>query len=197
VPVLSDASFEQAYTEIVRKLPVRRDTDDENPIESVRRYLSSEAAGPWLLIVDNADDMDMFFGSSDTPGGITEYLPESEGNLTLFTTRSREVAVAVTINDMVELHEMSPQEAISFLEKSLIRKDLLCDKITVIELLKKLTYLPLAITQATAYLNTNQVSIVDYLKLLRGTEQDIISLMSRQFPDSTRYMGSQNAVATT
>ncbi len=197
VPALSDASFEQAYTEMARKLPVRKDTDDENPMESVRQYLSSEAAGPWLLIVDNADDMGMFFGSSDTPGGIIEYLPESEGGLTLFTTRSREVAVAVAGNDVVELHEMSPQEATNFLEKSLIRKDLLCDKVTVTELLKKLTYLPLAITQAVAYLNTNQVSIADYLGLLRGTEQDIISLMSRQFHDSTRYRGSQSAVATT
>jgi tetratricopeptide (TPR) repeat protein len=55
----------------------------------------------------------------------------------------------------------------------------------------------LAITQAAAYLNTNQVSIAEYLGLLRGTEQDMIGVMSRTFQDSTRYRGSQNAVATT
>ncbi len=39
--------------------------------------------------------------------------------------------------------------------------------------------------------------ITEYLRLLRGTDQDMASLMSREFHDSTRYRGSQNAVATT
>ncbi len=43
-----------------------------------------------------------------------------------------------------------------------------------LELLRGLTYLPLAITQAAAYLNRNQVSIADYLGLLEGTEQDMV-----------------------
>ncbi|PMD50988.1 uncharacterized protein K444DRAFT_647369 [Hyaloscypha bicolor E] len=175
-----------SYTEMARKLPIRKD-NNENPMESVRRYLSSEEAGPWLLIVDNADDREMLLGSSDSPGGILEYLPQSERGLTLFTSRSREVGVAVAGKDVVELYEMNPQEAESFLEKSA----------TTTRLLKELTYLPLAITQATAYLNINQVSIAEYLRLLRATEQDMIHLMSRQFRDNTRYNDSQNAVATT
>jgi len=196
VPALSDASFEQAYTEMARTLPIRKD-NNENPMESVRRYLSSEEAGPWLLIVDNADDKEMLLGSSDTPGGVLEYLPQSERGRTLFTSRSREVAVTVAGKDVVELNKMNQQEAESFLEKSLIRTDLLNDSATTTRLLKELTYLPLAITQATAYLNINQVSIAEYLRLLRGTEQDMIHLMSRQFRDNTRYKDSQNAVATT
>jgi tetratricopeptide (TPR) repeat protein len=196
VPALSDASFEQAYTEMARKLPIHKDNDG-NPMESVRRFLSSEEAGPWLLIVDNADDKDMLLGSSDTPDGVLENLPQSERGLTLFTSRSREVGVAVAGKDVVELYEMNPQEAESFLEKSLIRRDLLSDSAATTRLLKELTYLPLAITQATAYLNINQVSIAEYLRLLRATEQDMIHLMSRQFRDNTRYKDSQNAVATT
>jgi hypothetical protein len=196
VPALSDSSFEQAYTELARKLPIHKDNDG-NPMESVRRFLSSEEAGPWLLIVDNADDKDMLLGSSDTPGGVLENLPQSERGLTLFTSRSREVGVTVAGKDVVELYEMNPQEAERFLEKSLIRRDLLNDSAATTRLLKELTYLPLAITQATAYLNINQVSIAVYLRLLRGTEQDMIHLMSRQFRDNTRYKDSQNAVATT
>ncbi|KAJ9634903.1 hypothetical protein H2199_008767 [Coniosporium tulheliwenetii] len=197
VPALSDGSFEQAYTEIARRLSINKAAEDEDPKESVRRYLSSERAGKWLLIVDNADDMDVLFGCSDKPGGISEYFPESEDGLILFTTRHREVAVSVAGSDVIELQEMDSQEAMSFLEKSLIRKHLLGNKAVVTELLNELTCLPLAITQAAAYLNTNQVSIAAYLRLLRGTEQDTISLMSREFRDSTRYKGSQNTVATT
>jgi tetratricopeptide (TPR) repeat protein len=182
---------------MAKKLAIRPSAENEDLKESVRRHLSSERAGPWLLVLDNADDLDVLFKSSDKPGGAVEYLPESEDGLILFTTRSREVAVSVAGSDVVELHEMDSQEAISFLEKSLIRKDLLRDTAAAAELLDELNHLPLAITQAAAYLNTNQVSVAEYLVLLRGTEQDMIGLMSRTFRDSTRYKGSQNAVATT
>jgi NB-ARC domain/Tetratricopeptide repeat len=196
VPATNNASFEQAYTEIARKLAVRKSTEDEGLKESVRRCLSLETTGKWLLIVDNADDMDILFGSRGMSDGIHEYLPESEDGLILFTTRSREVAVAV-VAEMIEIPEMEEQNAIEMLEKSLARKDLLCDKEGVTELLQELTYLPLAITQAAAYLSRNRVSITKYVELLRGTEQDAISLMSREFHDNTRYKGVRNAVATT
>ncbi|KAK4236844.1 hypothetical protein C8A03DRAFT_45208 [Achaetomium macrosporum] len=193
VPALSRVAFEQAYVEMASKLPIRKRSEDEDLKESVRRYLSSEAAGPWLLIVDNTDDIDLFFGPSDKPGGLNEYLPESEDGLVLFTTRSREVAVAVARNSVTELLEMDPQEAADYLKKSLIRSS----GAGTAELLKELTYLPLAITQAAAYLNTTGVPITEYLRLLRGADQDTASLMSREFHDDTRYRGSPNAVATT
>ncbi|KAL8366598.1 hypothetical protein RB595_010452 [Gaeumannomyces hyphopodioides] len=197
VPVLSGATFEQAYNEIARKLRLQDVATDEDPKDSVRRYLSSEAAGPWLLIVDNADDADLLFGSPDMPNGLANYLPESENGLVLFTTRSREVAVSVAGSDVIELFEMNPQEAADYLEKLLIRKDLLRDEGESTKLLKELTYLPLAITQAAAYLNTIQVSIAEYLTLLRGTDQNAASLISHEFHDKTRHKGSRNAVATT
>ncbi|CAP65380.1 uncharacterized protein PODANS_6_8860, partial [Podospora anserina S mat+] len=171
VPALSSATFEQAFAAMARKLPIQSGGDDDDLKQSVRRYLSSEAAGPWLLVVDNVDDSDIFFGSAGMPGSISEYLPESDDGLTLFTTRSREVAVSVAGSDVIR-----PAAA---------------------ELLKELTYLPLAITQAAAYINIKQVPLAEYVELLHGTQQDIIGLMSKEFRDKTRYPGSQNAVATT
>ena len=196
VPALSDGSFEQAYTEMAKLLSISIE-DDEDLNECVRRHLESERAGKWLLIIDNVDDIEMVFGSPGNPGGIDEYLPESDNGLTVFTTRSREVAVAVAGSDIVDVHEMDAKEATEFLEKSLINKRLLQDKATIEKLFQELTYLPLAIAQAAAYLNQNQISIQKYLALLQKTEQDLVSLMSREFHDKTRYRGSQNAVATT
>jgi tetratricopeptide (TPR) repeat protein len=193
VPALSNATFEQAFTAMARKLPIQSSGKDEDLKESVRLYLSSEAAGPWLLVVDNADDGDILFGSADLPGGISEYLPESDVGITLFTTRSREVAVSAVGSDMIELHAMDPPEAADYLEKLLIGGS----KAGAAELLKELSYLPLAITQAAAYLNTIRVPIPEYLRLLRGADREAASLMSREFYDGTRYRGSQNAVATT
>ncbi|KAI3326403.1 P-loop containing nucleoside triphosphate hydrolase protein [Xylariaceae sp. AK1471] len=195
VQTSNDASFEQSYTEVARLLDIHVKSDEDLK-ESVRRCLESEKAGQWLLIVDNADDKEILFGSSAKPSGIDEYLPESDNGLTLFTTRSREVAVAVAGSDVVDLHGMNLEEATGFLGKTLINKQLLHDKPTTEELFQELTYLPLAITQAAAYINQNQISIKKYLALLRSTEQDLVSLMSREFHDNTRYRESQNAVAT-
>jgi hypothetical protein len=71
----------------------------------VKQYLGSDAAGPWLLVVDNADDMEMVSGGPDKPG-IVDYLPQSEYGLVLLTTRSTEVAEAVPESDVVELKDM-------------------------------------------------------------------------------------------
>ncbi|KAI6080131.1 hypothetical protein F4821DRAFT_84203 [Hypoxylon rubiginosum] len=196
VSAQSDGSFEQAYTEIARQLAIRSEKGEDLK-ESVQRYLNSEAAGKWLLIVDNADDYNLFFGPSHHPGGLNEYLPTNDNGLVLFTTRSRDVAIAAARSDVIDLHEMSLEEATGFLEKTLIRKQLLQNKIIIQEFLQELTYLPLAITQAAAYINRNQISVEKYLGFLRGTEQTMVGLLSREFHDDSRYPGSQNAIATT
>lgn len=192
VPVLSIEGFDQAYLDIGKKLGVVLDPDKEKPNDTIRNHLSSENAGKWLLIVDNADDTELIIDSS----GIYDYLPESESGLTLFTTRSMEVALEVAGTDFLELQQMDEEEGRHLLEKSLVRKHPKDEEILA-ELLHELTCLPLAITQAAAYLNRNQLSIKRYLGLLRSTEQDLVKLMSKEFRDNTRYRGSQNAVATT
>ena len=79
----------------------------------------------------------------------------------------------------------------------LIRKDPLRDEALTTKLLRELTHLPLAISQAAAYINIKKVPIAKYLERLQHTEQDTIRLISKEFPDNTRYPGSKNAVATT
>ncbi|KAI0466857.1 hypothetical protein F4859DRAFT_518693 [Xylaria cf. heliscus] len=198
VPAQSEESFEKAYKEIAKRLNIQT-KGKEDLRESVRQYFESEKAQKWLLIVDNADDMEILFRSSDKPGRIGTYLPESDNGLTLFTTRSREVAVALAVNNVLDLHEMSPGEATGFLCKTLIDRKATQDNAITKELVRELTYLPLAIAQAAAYINQNKISIRKYLTLLQNKEQDqeLVSLMSREFHDNTRYQGSQNAVATT
>lgn len=61
-------------------------------------------------------------------------------------------------------------------------------------LLTELEYLPLAITQAAAYINVNKSSISEYLRLLKNTENDAIAIMSTDFGDRTRYHNLTNAV---
>ncbi|MCJ1381674.1 hypothetical protein MMC17_004785 [Xylographa soralifera] len=200
VSTLSTESFEQAYRDVATRCSITLNPKDEDPKESVRRYLNSDLAGKWLLVVDNADDQDVLFGKADEHRGVKDYLPDSENGLTLFTTRHREIAVSLVGSEIVVLQEMDQKEAEAFLVKSLIQKELLDDEAGITALLNELTFLPLAIAQAAAYLNAMQISIQEYLSLLRSTEQETISLLSREFRDGTRYKSSEhskNAVATT
>ena len=196
LPAFSDEGFERACTDVVREFAISKITDDEDPRETVRRHLSSETIGKWLLVIDNADDAKLLFGRPDKLEGISKYLPRSEGGLTLFTTRSQEVAVSVAKADVVDLENMNLKEAKELWERSLIRKGLLYDEALTTKLLHELNYIPLAITQAAAYINIMKLPIAEYLELL-STEEGIIGLMRKGFPDSTRYPGSKNAVAAT
>ncbi|KAH7025072.1 uncharacterized protein B0I36DRAFT_332488 [Microdochium trichocladiopsis] len=197
LPALSDGSFEQACADIVSTFDIPTAADNDDARKALRRYLSSDSAGKWLLVVDNADDMKLLFSTPEAPGGLNQYLPKSRHGVTLFTTRFTEVAFSVAGSDVVELHEMDPEEAKAFMTKSVAQKDLLRDDAVTATLLEKLAYLPLAITQAAAYLNIKKTPAAEYLKLLDATEADAIGLMSEEFRDDTRYEGSRNAVATT
>ncbi|PVH94209.1 kinesin light chain [Periconia macrospinosa] len=194
MPAVSMESFEQACGDIVTALHIRQTADDDVK-ELVKRHLSTARAGKWLLVVDNADDRDVVIGSRQTKG-VVDYLPQSEEGVVLFTTRVRELAVSLTRGDVLKLGPMDRPDAVHFLEASLAN-DVVRNEATTNELLDELAYLPLAIVQAAAYLNINEMSVARYLQLLRSTEQSLVDLMSREFRDETRYEGSANAVATT
>src|SRR5437764_5961865 len=167
---------------------------EEDVKKVLHSTLSSDKAGKWLLIIDNADDDELLFGT-DRSEGIIDCLPSSDEGLTLFTTRHQEIAQSLVGPDVIELQKMEEKEAVNFLEKLLVRKDLLRDQSLVTELLTELDYLPLAISQATAYINSTRSTIVEYLGLYKNTEQDAFAVMSREFRDNTRYKTSANAIA--
>ncbi|KAK0728553.1 P-loop containing nucleoside triphosphate hydrolase protein [Lasiosphaeria miniovina] len=126
LPALSNTTFEQACTEIAKRLGIRR-ADDWDIKETVQQYLSSDKARPWLLVVDNADDLDMVLGGLDSLG-LIDCLPRSEHGKIMFTTRSVEVAEAVAEGGVIKLADMDGREALDLLEKCLQRRDLLSDK---------------------------------------------------------------------
>ncbi|OBS17011.1 hypothetical protein FPOA_12468 [Fusarium poae] len=184
------AAFEQACKETVGKIRIPAPAT-EDAKQTVKGYLESTASGQWLVVVDNADDVAMMMG----PEGIYASLPKSGTGCMLFTTRTMDVALAVADEDPKELEEMSEDEAKAFLEKLLPTSQ--ADDEMATELLRTLTFLPLAISQAAAYMKRNKTSVAKYLSLLRDVNEEAISLLSREFPDRTRYPESRHAVAST
>lgn len=196
LPILSDGSVAQAYVEIAEKIGLQKSSADEDIKLLVCQHLNSGKAGKWLLVVDNADDQDLVFGSDDT-SGFDEFLPKHEDGLILLTTRSRQIAEEFAQSDIIDVEQMDKEEAARFLKKSLSRKQAFQNEEIVAELLSHLTYLPLAIAQAAAYLNQTNMPMQKYLALLRGSEKEAVKVLGREFKDSTRYRSSRNAIATT
>ncbi|KAB8240063.1 purine and uridine phosphorylase [Aspergillus flavus] len=178
-------SVEQAYMIIASKLGMA-DIKPAEVKEKVKAYLGQESAGKWLLLFDNADDMEMWSqDNTNNPGHI------------LFTTRSRKVAVKLVSSHVITISEPDTETALKILQNSLVEKTLLNDHDTAITLLEQLAFFPLAITQAAAYINENSIGLSDYMILLQDQEPDVIELLSEDFGDEWRYKDTQNPVALT
>ncbi|KAG7420487.1 Nephrocystin-3 [Fusarium oxysporum f. sp. raphani] len=196
VPALSRASFEQACMQIMDACGIPT-TDDSNAVESVRQHLSSNGAGKWLLVVDNADDMQTVMGSKGADNGLYRSLPQSDQGRILFTTRYQKVAISVAGLNILDVPAMSRDEARSYFEEALIQEISSSDDQVMNHLLTLLEHLPLAITQSAAYMNENQISLTGYLQLFENTDRDRRELLSAEFQDDARYEQSQHPVATT
>jgi len=118
VPAVDITSFENAYRDIGQKLKIRGIDDDKTDVKAlVKSVLNSESTGSWLLIVDNADDVQLLFGDS----GLSDYLPFSSKGSILFTTRNHVVTVGLDVpwQNTVIVAEMSRAEAMDMLQGNL------------------------------------------------------------------------------
>src|SRR5436189_4580486 len=76
------------------KLPGRNQPKADIP-QLVHSWLSNERNGRWFIVLDSADDGDVFYGTS---GGsrhgrpIATYLPQSRNGSIIITTRDRDLA---------------------------------------------------------------------------------------------------------
>ncbi|KAL4861384.1 hypothetical protein BDV12DRAFT_180362 [Aspergillus spectabilis] len=196
IPCTSYASIEQAYLCIAEILAIE-EVKPAKIKEHVKAYLSLPREQKWLLIFDNADDMDMWFGGSSVATALTDFLPQSEQGCILFTTRNRKLAVKLASSSVVNISEPDTETGLKILENGLLRKDLLDDKEAAVALLEQLMFLPLAITQAAAYISSNDIKLSDYATLLQEQELDVIEVLSEDFEGEGRYKEILNPVATT
>ena len=200
VPAISRESFELAYRDIGVLLHLQGITDDNADVmQLVKNKLDSGSSGDWLIIVDNADNASVLLSESD--GGsklcrLSDYLPRSNRGKVIFTTRSKKAAENLTQSNVIKLDDMNGTEAKQLMAQRLSEKALLEDEAAVDELLGLLAYLPLAIVQATAFINSNGISIADYISLFREPSTEI-RLFSKHFEDSSRYREMESTIAKT
>ena len=99
VSTVNSATFEAAFRAIGQELQVAGIDDDKVDVKSlVATHLGRESTGRWLLIIDNADDLELLYRKANFDDEIVgslalaKYFPVSRHGSILLTTRNHIVA---------------------------------------------------------------------------------------------------------
>ncbi|KAJ5207451.1 FabD/lysophospholipase-like protein [Penicillium cf. griseofulvum] len=202
IAVNSLANLQKAYRKVAQNLRLPGcDEIGVDILELVHSYLSVESIGPWLLIFDNADDIDLWTSPLISEAGakrLIDYMPRSRHGAIIWTTRDRKMATEVARENVVTVQQMDESGASDMMRNYLIYPSRIKNYEDLLPgLLRKLTYLPLAIVQAAAYINVTGESLKHYEALLSNQDDEAIELLSEHFEDDGRYGDMENAVAKT
>ncbi|KAI0380584.1 TPR-like protein [Hypomontagnella monticulosa] len=199
VSAVDSTTFESAVREIGHQLGIKGINDDNVVVKTLAKSaLRDEGSNCWLLIIDNADDLELLFAN----GVLSNYIPFSGNGSILFTTRNYQTPVGFDISqqDIIVVPEMRDDEARNLLQKGL-NENQTHDVESTTRLLEFLANLPLAIKQASAYMASNtNVTTAEYLGFCQSSDTDMTDLRSRSFEDGNRHKHvakSQNPINTT
>ncbi|CAG7975053.1 unnamed protein product [Penicillium nalgiovense] len=174
----TQATFAQDYKAIARTIGLPDDITGEKLLTAVRDRI--ESLPRWLLILDNADDLTVFgVGPAGGPLGesptLCTYVPQGPNGKVLWTSRdNRIVGTLVSARRGIQVGRMSADEAFCLLGK--LKNDegenSNGEESDAWKLLEELQWLPLAISQASAYMRRTSMPIHQYLsRLLAGQER--------------------------
>lgn len=192
---LSVEAYTKSCHEVIKTFRITND-NNEDAKDVLKRYIISNRDQDWLFILDNVDDSDVLYGDSNQPSGIFPFLPRSNNVRILVTTRFRKIATGLAKRNIVEVPQMTVAEADLLLQQAILDPRQLDDSVAREELIVNLAYLPLALWQAISYMNENDITIREYLQMLKGADQNTIKLLKEGFRDGD-HDDSQCAVATT
>jgi tetratricopeptide (TPR) repeat protein len=195
IPCTSYEAVEQSCMSIAQLVGLH-DVEPAEVKQRLQAYLS-QTNEKWILIFDNADEFEMWTKGSSIAPPLRDIIPWSENGHVLFTSRNRQLALKLAGSNVVSVPDVDQKTGKEIFWKLLIRKDLLQDDHVTNALLERLAFLPLAISQAAAYINQNGISLARYMSLLGEQEASIIELLGKDFDDDARYGEIQNPVATT
>jgi tetratricopeptide (TPR) repeat protein len=177
-------------------------------MQLVSRWLADESNGPWLLILDNADEAKMFSpaaaqSSQRTETNLLAYIPQAATGSVLVTSRNMGAALKLVggHNDIIKIKPMEAEEALNLLKAKLSSaqsntdlRDPDCKS-----LVAALDNVPLAITQAAAYISQGApiIDVAVYLDMLNESEHSRTTLLDEDVGDLRRDSEVPNAIITT
>jgi tetratricopeptide (TPR) repeat protein/transcriptional regulator with XRE-family HTH domain len=148
-------------------LPEKQDKEQSRVITAVTRWLTSHS--DWLLIFDNVENIEL----------VKSVLPPARCGSLLFTSRRQALEFSAYVLD---LERMTSEEGMRFL---LHRARLLAptaslaslapeDREIAREIVTAMDGLPLALDQAGAYIEANQLSLAEYLELFQSSQMRLL-----------------------
>lgn len=208
------ARFEQSYRDIADRLdlPGRMDASTDI-LKLVSQWLSDRTNGQWLMILDNADDDGIFFDPKSRPEGdastgeaqpgklpLIASIPQTENGSVIVTSRSLISAMSLVgaRDNVLRVGPMDEADALELLKSRVTFEDALESGAKT--LVKALEYIPLAITQAGAYIRMieKRITISTYLQMLNESEANQATLLDKNdVKDLRRDHSSQRAVSAT
>lgn len=212
----SIADLDLGYREIARAVGIPGHYEKETDIfKDVYEWLSEEANGRWVMILDNADELSVFTAppphkdpahagqpTSSTSAAlqIQAFLPKSCTGSILIISRNRNVAFELTgnFNYCLELNEMNESEAILLLKKKLQNADKYKDE-DMVKLVHALDLIPLAISQAAAYISRRapRVTVASYTEGIEKENQALIKSLEEVAHEPHRNPDRSNSVLVT
>jgi NB-ARC domain len=174
------ARFKQSYWEIAIKARIPGHDDPKVDIlDPVLRWLGEKQNGPWLMILDNADDAAVFVDRPGTKSGnanstnssrpLISFIPPVPHGMVLVTSRDRTVAENLVgdFSTPVEVNAFDHLESLEVVRTKVLVNA--AEEHEALELVEALDRMPLAITQAGAYIRQKapRMTIQKYLSMFR------------------------------
>ncbi|MCJ1251391.1 hypothetical protein MMC30_008624 [Trapelia coarctata] len=191
-------------------------------LDRVRRWLLDENNGHWLMVVDSADHLDTFtkplegiqpdpLDSANNPLlsiGLGSYLPAPAHGRILYTTNNKLLGETLAAQgNVLEVNPMDKNDACALVRRLLVERELSYADEKVdreawsdhdLEVLtQQLDFLPLALTQAVAFMRQNVLSVKEYLQLISEDESKLTSLLEHDFRDRANINRLSKAVSST
>lgn len=168
----SEATFTADYKKIGKKLGVSETLDGSDLLDAVRS--SIEAQPRWVIVFDNADDLKLFgvVEANRTDESLYKYIPQGSHGTVLWTSRNKKIqGTLVGSTRGIMVPPMTRDEAKSLLIAASGDTSAVEDT-EIDQLLEELERLPLAVSQAGAYIRQTSTTIKEYLdRLMQGSKR--------------------------
>ncbi|KAF2475988.1 uncharacterized protein BDR25DRAFT_278738 [Lindgomyces ingoldianus] len=202
--------YHQAIFQIAESYQIPGHKDPKaDVVRLVKEWLERKDQRPWLMIIDNADDSEVFFSSGEVTargaegqdgsavqGKLGHLIPRCPHGAILVTTRNKQTGSKLTGGrSMINVGPMNEEESIQLISKRLEDNGLDTKQTSL--LADRLDYLPLALVQAAAFIQENSMTVPKYIKLLDHGDHSLVELLSQPFEEEGRDSSVPNAVTAT
>ncbi|KAI0437652.1 hypothetical protein F4803DRAFT_565895 [Xylaria telfairii] len=196
--------FRQAYAEIAEECQVPGYNDPkENILSLLKKWLEQKNRGRWLMVIDSADDAQLFcrsarFINTDSEWYLGQYIPECAHGAVIITTRNKQVGLQLTKGmgkGFLEIDKMDNVECCELLRTSLDNDHIPKEELSTLAC--RLEQLPLALAQASAFIQENTITVDKYLQLLDQGDENFICLLGEEFSTIGRDSDTPQALAAT